>query len=58
MPKEILKPVFSSFYGIGSNSKVKLLAMLVGVKLCIQLRYSHIQVESDFMLIVNWMTVN
>ncbi|KAK2649746.1 hypothetical protein Ddye_017235 [Dipteronia dyeriana] len=48
------KAAFSTHFGIGTNNRVELKAMLEGIQLCKSLFFSKVIIESDSKLIVDW----
>ncbi|KAF5472295.1 hypothetical protein F2P56_009026 [Juglans regia] len=49
------KAAFSSHFGLGTNNKAELRAILEGIRLCKSLSFSKIIIESDSNLIVDWL---
>lgn len=45
---------FSEQYGFGTNTEAKLRALTSGVRFCLSLGYSHVEVEGDSYVIINW----
>ncbi|XP_040987723.1 uncharacterized protein LOC121235443 [Juglans microcarpa x Juglans regia] len=48
------KVAFSAHFGLGTNNKAELRAILEGIRLCKSLYFSKIIIESDSKLIVDW----
>lgn len=46
---------FSASYGTGTNTEAELAAVRDGLKLCIQLSLTHINLDSDSCLVVDWL---
>ncbi|KAF5202660.1 hypothetical protein FRX31_007753 [Thalictrum thalictroides] len=46
---------YFSFYGRGSNNLAESCALLDGLQLCISLGFNSIEVQSDSLLVINWL---